>query len=70
VLREGDDERALAFELLRGVSEPPGVVDQLADVEPAGEGADVIDTPEHARIPMIDRATYVQRSVDPHDGRR
>jgi hypothetical protein len=43
VLRECNDEQSLALELLRRLPEPPRVIDQLADVVPAGERADVID---------------------------
>jgi hypothetical protein len=39
VLRERNDEQPLALEFLRGLPEPSRVIDQLADVEPAGDGA-------------------------------
>jgi hypothetical protein len=48
LLREGDDEQPFALEFLRGLSEAPGVVDELADVVAAGERTNVVHGLEDA----------------------
>ena len=49
-----------ALEFLRGLPEPPGVVDELADVVAAGERADVVDGLEDAAVAVVDAGADVQ----------
>jgi hypothetical protein len=60
VLRERDDGQALALKLLRGLPEPPRVVDQLADVVAASERADVVDALKDAAVAVVDAGADVQ----------
>jgi hypothetical protein len=67
MLRKPDDGQTLTLELLRGLAEPPGVIDELADVVAAGERADVIDGLEDAGVAVVDRGADVKLLVDPDD---
>ena len=55
-LREGEHGDAFAFELLRGLAEPPRVKDDLAEAVAVGELADLLDAFEDAAVSVIDRA--------------
>ena len=66
-LGEGDDDEPFALEFLRGLAEPPGVVDQFADVVLAGERADVVDGFEDAAVAVVEDGADLQVGVGPCD---
>jgi hypothetical protein len=70
VLRECNDEEALALQLERGLGKPPGIEYEFTHVESGGKRADVINGLEHAAISEINRRAGVQIRVDPDHGGR
>ena len=60
VLRERDDEQAFAFELLRGLAEPPRVVDELADVVRPASARTWSTASSTPAVAVVDRDADVQ----------